>query len=245
MLTDARIRLEGKLEEVERAAAVLELALPPAKMGSWVPVKIALDTVGVPRVWRAVRAARELAKTETELQTVLGRLDGVRIKLADAVHAAARQRAIPTATVRQELNQLAADAVLYEAQLRNSWGLAAVPFLFVYGVILFGALHARAAVLPVIGMALFMSIGLVPFLFSTRVLVTRQTLIIGKRAVRTADVQHVVIRSTGRRTATPYDIRVELAQGALEDQLPDAPLELDAALRKLGIETERIGNVWF
>jgi hypothetical protein len=245
MLTDARIRLEGQLEEVERAAAVLELALPPAKKGAWGPVKIAYDTVGVPSVWRAVQATREMAKAEPELETVLRRHDASRIAIADAVHAAARKRAIPSATVRQELDRLAADEILYEARLRNSSSTLAIPFLFIIGLILVAAPDPIRIVFVVVAASVVLFFGLVPYLLSTRVLLTRETLIIGMRSVRTANIRRVELRATRPQSAMPYDIKVELNQGALEDQLPDAPLELDAALRRLDIETQRLGNWWF
>jgi hypothetical protein len=245
MLTDARIRLEGQLEEVERAAAVLELALPPARLGSWTRVKIALDTVGVPQVWRAVRATREMAKTEPELAPVLRRLDATRIAIADAVHAAARKRAFAPGTVGQELDRLAADEVLYEAQLRNPRSTVVVPILFFLVAVSIAASHSPGAAVGVLAVALLISFGLVPFLFSTHVLLTRQALIIGGRSVRTADVRRVELRVAETRGATPYLIRVELKGNALVDRLPDAPLELDAALLKVGIETERIGSLWF
>jgi hypothetical protein len=245
MLTDARIRLEGQLEEIERAAAVLELALPPAKKGSWGPVKIAYDTVGVPSVWRAVQATREMAKAEPELETVLRRHDAARIAIADAVHAAARKRALPSATVRQELDRLAADEVLYEARLRSPSSSLVFPFVGVFAVMLIAAPVPIRIVLAVVAAAVTFFFGLVPFLLSTHVLLTRETLIIGMRSVRTADIRRVVLRSGFAQSSTPYLITVELTGGSLEDRLPEAPLELDAALRRLHIETQRLGNWWY
>jgi hypothetical protein len=244
MITDARIRLEGKLEELERTITVLEGALPAVKNGNWPAARAALDTVATPDVRGALQAARAMAKNEPELDGMLRRIDGVRIALVDTIHAAARSRALPSMTVRQELERLVADEVVYEARLRNPPVAVYFPLGFFFMVTVFATKAAPGAVLPLLAVFGLIAIGLVPFAISTTVLITKEALIIDGKPIRIAEIRRVELQSVNPRLARPYVLRVERVDGVREVRLPEVPWELDAALRRLGIATERTGIWW-
>jgi hypothetical protein len=119
MISDARIRLEGKLDAVENALARLKLAVADVKAGRWSAVGAVLDEVDGAELAVATRAVRAMASTEPQLERALRRLANAREALERSVAARAQRLGIPAGPAAQQVRTLIDDAVVFEQWLEN------------------------------------------------------------------------------------------------------------------------------
>jgi hypothetical protein len=119
MISDARIRLEGKLDAVENAEARLKLAVADVKAGRWPAVAALLNDVDGAELACATRAVRAMASTEPQLARALRRLANAREALERSVAARAQLLGIPAGPAPQQVRTLIDDAVIFEQWLEN------------------------------------------------------------------------------------------------------------------------------
>jgi hypothetical protein len=242
MITDARIRLEGKLEELERATFAVETALASARRGHWAVVLRGLEEAGTKDVSEAVEAARKLAPLEPELERPLKRLDQARVKLANLIGARATERGLPIASLRTRVQMLIDEPVLFDRRLTTPGvGFMAVMF---GGLLAFPLVTAPQHVLcPVAFFAIFMAIVFVPHFFGVRVRVARHAVVIGREVAPIAELVRVRLSRSWRKT-NPYDVEMVMKTRILRARLPWVPQELCEAIESLGVEVER-GDGWW
>jgi hypothetical protein len=241
MLADARIRLEGRLEELERATRALELARPQVQRGNWPSAQAALAELASPRLVDATGQAQALTRAEPELVAVLRRVQTAREGLVRAIEAKARDHGIAAASVEAKLEALAAQKVLFERE-GSRGGVFAILFLvsFALAVTLGLAVSGPAAAAPFIlaGICVFGWLyGRAPC-----IVVAQDVLVIDGTATPIADIERATLQPgllKGTQTLT-----LRLKHGSIGFSLSIAPDGLVAALKSLGIEISRHEQWW-
>jgi len=244
MISDARIRLEGRLEQIERATAVLESTLPSIRRGAVDVAQRVLDETSTPEVWAAVRRARELSDEEPELKPILAKLDRVKVKLADTVHALARARGVPPSSVRREVEKLLEAPVVYESRLFNHAAFFVVPIAGTWLLFVITAMVTQDAWGPLPMFAGFGILMLWSVARTTKVVVTQEALVVNGAVTPVSTIERVSFESTCSRQ-TRYRMVVRLHHGSLSYELPTSPGDLLRALTRVGVAVEQRGSWWW
>jgi hypothetical protein len=242
MLMDARILLEGKLEEIERATSAAEAALAAARRGRWSIVLHGLDATSTPVLSAAIDAAERAALHEPDLGRPLRRLERARVRLTDFIRERTRERGIPIASVRTQVEQLRDDRVAFDGQVRSPWRLLLIP----QGILcLIGAAFGARPVSLQLGLVGVMCL-LLPLFPGVPVLVSRHVLKIRKRVIPVADIIRVWFTTdlNLNHWSLRHFVEIELRGSVLRTKLPSAPDELLAALEAVGIEVVRRDQGW-
>jgi hypothetical protein len=233
MLADARIRLEGRLEELERATRALELARPQVKQGHWQAAKDALGELVGASLAEARGQALTLARSEPELTGVLRRMDTAGLRLVEAVHRKAKANGVTGSSAAAELDALAAQQVLFERQLRSPWALF-MPFFAVCVVGIGAAFAAKGAwpALPFI--STFVGLFTWQYVRAPHVLVAKDVVVVNGRATPTAEVERVLFAPGFLKDTHQMTLRLKI--GSVGFTLPTLPDALVGALRSVGLE---------
>jgi len=237
--SDARIRLEGRLETVERLAGLFEVVPAYVRDRQWAVAQRALEQLASAESSAAIAAVRKMAGEFPELGILLGRLERARFRAERAVRAAARTRGVIDVDARAELGQLLADEVLYEARLRSPLSGLMVPL---YGLIAVAGLltwHDSAAWVGVLMLAAFVTaLGLVHG-GSVFVLVTKDRLVVNRLIVPLDRVVRIQTDCLERYRPWQYVLGIRTERSSHSARLPWIPQELVSALAEAGVAIDR------
>jgi hypothetical protein len=238
-VSDARIRLEGKLEEIERTTAMLDTALTSARNGQWATVLLAFDDTARPQVSTAVEAAQKLVKVDRELVAPLRQFERARTRLDAFVQERARKRGMQSDSLRKLVEMLRDEDLRFDEYVRSLWA--------VLWMVQLGLLTVAGIVFapPILFLALFATFFTLPGLLGKRVVVTGRTLTIGKTVVPITDIVRVRFSLSPRPGSFSRCVAViETRGGTVEARLPRVPIEAVDALKSLRIEVERRDQWW-
>jgi hypothetical protein len=233
MLTDARIRLEGRLEVLEGATRALADARALVKQGNWPAAKAALQEAAGPRVVEATGQAQSLALTEAELLNVLRRLDAARRQLIAAVDREARARGVGTASAEAKLDALLAQQVLFEAELRSGWAIV-VPFFALPALGIAAMAASKGAWVAVPFVLAFVGLFSWQYARAPRVVVAQDVIVVGGRATAVTEIERVTFQPGFLKDT--FQMTLRLRHGSVGFTLPTLPGELVEAVRALGLE---------
>jgi hypothetical protein len=231
MLHDMRIRLEGRLEEVERAAAALETGLEHSEQGHFTLLREALklDTS------EARTHVAKLAPREYELQVLLRRWERLHARVARTVSKRARIMGVPEVPLQGALDALAAERVAYEEVVRNRAVWLPIVALAVMSVLALKHTHQLMVVAVYAAVGFFAVLSHV--MAAARVIVTDRRLIIGANRVPLVDVRCLIIERMRRRSARPFLLTVQLRNGSrLEQRMPHVPRAFVKTMEAAGVE---------
>lgn len=220
MFRDARIRLEGRLEELERAVATLRAAIARARGGDFVQLGLAMRL----KVDEAQLARVALGEPEVErLQRSWGSL---RAEAAQVVRVRARVMRIPE---QGALEALVAEPVRYEGAARHpfAWLMPVAIFLFTALEVMVARHPAPLFIHGGVGVILMVSLCLAP-----RLRLTARRVFIGKLVFELAEVKCVQLERLMRSSFKRSLLTVTLQSGAqVEVRLPAVPEDFLFALR--------------
>lgn len=232
MLSDARIRLEGRLEAFEHALAQLRHALVRAEHGEFTALEPALDGFDVAPIAR-------LANREVELRALLRHKAALERRGEELVFARARTLRLPPAALRPTLHALLAEPVLYEGAARSPWlpwGLGALIAFIALEVVLMR--HPAP---------LFIHGGVVAFMCAAHLRapalrVTSRRLFIGEQTFALENVRLVSIHRVFSRSSTPHQLTLVLREGPpVVLKLAHVPGDFCFMLRERGLSVTRTG----
>jgi hypothetical protein len=234
-----RIRLEGRLETVERTCQLLELALPDVRSGLWAYVGHVLDEADDAQVAVATGTVRTMAKTETALSRTVRRVDRARGCFERAVAAEAARRGVPPGSVRQQIDRLIADRVLFEAQLKSPFNSLLLPLAGVLGLATVVAWHHPVGWIAPALLAVFLGAVALAHSGSRFVLVTRDRLVVDGEVTPIAEIR--VVETDGEAGDRPWPYVLHIGTRALPRiiRLPWIPQELVDAFAACGVEIRR------
>jgi hypothetical protein len=233
MLNDARIRLEGRLEQLERATAAIEGSMASLRNGEIGVVQCVLDDIGTPELREATERVREMSKTEPELRAALRRLDRARVALANAVRRLARARGVPAMPVQEQVKRLIAEPLLWEDTVKSDWA----PFTLTVAGTAFMCLFTQAFTVHVWAAALVGStvfVAAMAYLFRrTHIVLTRAALVVDDQAFPLEEIERVRFEPAIRSPMCRMVVRLRI--GSVSVSLPEIPEGLPEALRSAGV----------
>jgi hypothetical protein len=233
MLRDARIRLEGRLEELEAAIVALETGLRFAKRGQFTLLREAMN--------RDTREARaQIAKLdEPELKAVQRKWARLHARAAAVITRRARIMRVPELPLEGALDALATEPVAYEESVRTptwAWSLTGI----VGTLLVFFQMFRHSYFPPMFGAVALALVLLGDALGAVRFILTDQRLLIGPHQAALKDVHSVLFERVGRRKARVFVVIVQLRTGArFTQQVPRVPLDFIQAARAAGLEVHR------
>lgn len=220
----SRIRLEGRLEKVERAVAQLERGLEAARRDDFGPLAAAVAVQESPDVREACEHVQKMSAEDPSLGRVLDRLWKL-VRVADkrVVARGVKLRMMP-APLAQAARQLADEPVLFGGRPDRRWLIAAVMIVTMVSVMLWSPLGGT---LPFF----FVLLARVPWLQALDVVVTTRRALLTHESVDLADVKRAAFRD-GMLTFELYDGRRK------EQRVPEPAPALVAALKTAGVEVD-------
>lgn len=237
-MESTRIRLEGRLETLQRTVEQLERGLVGAKRLDFEPLAGALALQQSAEVQDALAQAGRLAPADPGLGRLVERLQRMVRAAEERVFKRARKLRLPAAPVAETARRLADEQVLYAGGREWRW----LPFaLWVAGFVIADRVEEHFhRHLPFSGLwpALFVLMALLPKLARIDVVVTRRRLMLGETPpIALADVRRVWFSPPGGLLDRTVKLTVELTNGEQRThEVPDAPPRLVAALRQAGFE---------
>lgn len=248
-LSSARIRLEGRLELVERATTELEDACrqlaSPAPRG----LERVVTSELAPEMMRAERSVPCLQDAGPEVAEVLRRLDRARTQLTQLVNERMGllqlgERPLATALKAVEAEPLLDSRWLVPWRQSLSSALAVGASLTLgLGVLL---TLVRPGVRWLWWFLVFLSVGLgarTARRGALRVVVTPQRILLGGESLWWRDFRASQVEGPLRASEGPYRLRLWTERGArVERWLPALPRNLAAALVRAGVSVEVRGS---
>ncbi len=220
----SRIRLEGRLEKVERAVSQLEGGLEAARRDDFGPLAAAIAVQESADVREACEHVQKMSAEDPSLGRVLDRLWKL-VRAADKrVIARSVKLRMRPAPLAQAARQLADEPVLFGGRPDRRWIVAAVMVVSMVSVMLWST---RGGMLPFIFVLLARSVRLQ----AIDVVVTTRRALFGDEMVDLADVKRAEFRD---RTLT-----FELYDGVRKEHpVPEAAPALVDALKTAGVEVD-------
>lgn len=237
-MLSSRIRLEGRLETVEKTVSALERGLAAADQLDWAPLLLALRQQLSPEVREACEHVNRMSSEDRALGKTLARLWSL-VRAAEK-KILARQRAlrIDSASLVQTLEQLIEDPVVYRGRKGRRW-IAASVLAGVYAAVFAISWNSKHNYgLPMMPL-FFVLLAQAPRLSAVNVTVTRHRVLLKSAVARLADVR--VAKFTGREKyqRSPFRLTLELTSGeVLTEDLPEVDAALVEALQAGGVKVE-------
>jgi hypothetical protein len=234
-----RIRLEGRLETVERACQLLELAVPDVRNGQWAYVGHVLDEVDCAQVAAATGAVRAMARSEAALSGTVRRIDRARDRFERAIEAEAARRGVDEPSARQQVERLAADQVLFETKLTSPLNALLVPMAGLVALATVVTWHYPEGWIAPALIGLFLGILALTHSGSCFILVTRDRLVVDGVATPISQIR--VVQTDGKAGDRPWPYVLHIGTTAFPRmiRLPWIPQEMIAALADCGVEIRR------
>jgi hypothetical protein len=233
MLTDARIRLEGRLEAFEHTIATLRAAVEQARRGDFRPLaqvqELPCDEAPIAR----------LVEEEPELRVILAERIRLQTEAARLVRARALALQHPEQSTRLMLATLVGEPVVYEGLARSPFaGLLPLAIGLLVALEVAWVRHPAPLILHgAVVVFLAISAWRVPTLR-----VTSRRVFIGAHVLELSDLRHVAIDRPLERSATPYRFTATLRSGApFTTRLAYVPREFCDSLRAAHVEVTRRG----
>lgn len=220
----SRIRLEGRLEKVERAVLQLERGLEAARRHDFGPLAAAITVQESAEVREACEHVQKMSGEDPSLGRVLDRLWKL-VRVADkrVVARGVKLRMMP-APLAQAARQLADEPVLFGGRPDRRWLLAALMIVSMVSVMLWST---HGGMFPFI----FVLLARVPWLQAIDVVVTTRRALFGDEIVDLADVKRAAFRNG--------TLTFELHDGVRKEQrVPEPAPALVAALKTAGVEVD-------
>lgn len=194
-LSNARVRLEGALEDIEAATDALEQAARQLEQGRTDGVALALRLRDEPRTSQGRAALERLVSEEPALDDVLRRFVSARQSFLTKLNERASELGLGGESAATTVEALVQDPVVYEARV-VPWGGLLVLGVFGTVMLVLGASQRGA------GLALIVIAALAAWMFfsSPRVVVTRRRICVGPQVVTWTDVRSLVVARVERRT---------------------------------------------
>jgi hypothetical protein len=234
-----RIRLEGRLEIVERAAALLELSLPDLRSGQWAFVGHVLDEVDGGQVAAATSAVRAMARTEPELWRAVKRIERARGKVHRTIAAIAARRGLPAGRPRELLDTLASDRVLFETKLTSQFNSMLIPIFGLLALATFITWHHPEGWIAPALIGAFLTVLALVHSGSRYILLTRDRLVVDGTATPIDEIRVVQTDGQAYDRPWPYVMHVRTTGLPRIIRLPWIPPELVDALAECGVEVRR------
>lgn len=220
MLRDARIRLEGRLEELERAVATMRAAIARARGGDFVQLGLAMrlnvDEAQIARV----------ALGEPEVERLQRSWGSLRSDAEKVVRDRARVMRIPE---QGALEALVAEPVRYEGVARHplAWLMPVVILLFAFVEVM--ALRHPAPLIMHGGVGVILTVALC---LAPPLRLTARRVFIGDQVFELAELKGVELERLMRSSFKRSQLTVTLQSGAqVEVRLPAVPEDFLFALR--------------
>jgi hypothetical protein len=229
----ARVRLEGRLEAIERATRELEAAAVQLETKAPTGLTFALAALQDPTTSEAEQTAARLTAHEPSLAPVLAKLDRARKAFRAAVEERAAMLGMRDAPLEDLATAVESEPILYS---RKPVDMKRTPGLLVAGFLVFRWLTVFGWVWNSLGLLLLAALAFVPGLSdSERVLVTPKRLRVGLETFLWSDVLSVRLRPGHGVYLLELDTKT---WGPREKRLQGYPRGLEGALERLGIPCE-------
>jgi hypothetical protein len=239
MLRDARIKLEGQLEVLERAVASLREAIALARRNEFSLLGEVLD-LSVDEAWDQIA---RLAPHEPELQRLQRTWIALQVEAQKVVRGRARLMRAPEQPLKRAVESLRAEAVLYEAAARHPMALLTAVVVLVMTAIEVWLMQSPWPLLLHGSLAVYLAVSV---WLSPMLRVTRRRVFVGAHVfefseLKCLEVEWLLVRSTRRYRLTA----ILLSGERVELRLPDLPLAFTDALERNGVAITRKGCLWF
>lgn len=240
-MLSSRIRLEGRLETVEKTVAALERGLHAADQLDWAPLLAAVQQQQSPEVREACEHVERLSPQDPAVGKTLARLWSLVRAAEKKVLARQRSLRMYSASLAQGLEQLIDDPLVYRGRRSRRWMVLAPTAALYAGVVAIlwnGKLNFWPSSLGFLLILLAQS----PKLAAMNVSVTRRRVLLKTAAVPLSDVRLAKLTSRAEerwRRAPPFRLTLQLQSGEeLYEDLPEVDPALVDALQAGGVKVE-------
>lgn len=239
MLRDARIRLEGRLEVLERAVATMREAIVRARRDEFSLLGEAMAL----NVDEARDQIARLAPHDPELEQLQRTWVSLQVEAQRVVRARARLMKVPAQPLKQAVESLRAEPVLYEDVARPPLAWLAPTVFLLMTAIEVTAMQSPAPLLMHGSVGVYLAIR---WWLSPTLRVTRLRVFVGEQVFELADLKGVEIERLFVRSTRPWRLTASLRSGVrVEVRIPDAPLAFTDALHRVGVPISRKDWSWF
>ncbi|MBL8957441.1 MAG: hypothetical protein JNK82_42100 [Myxococcaceae bacterium] len=236
-MEESRIRLEGRLETVERTVAELKRGLVAAKADDFEPLWRALTNRETPEVVDACEAVQKMTVQDRTVAKVLDRLWAL---MREAEGQVAKRRVMlllpPAPSVMAGARDLVDDTLVFTGRRGQRWQLWVLTGVCV-AALAFTFFRTRGGIVSLWPL-IFIVARNNPMFQHVDVRVTKRRVLLKERAVALADVKRAEFQKREPKDkALPFELVLELKSGELLKQtLPLVEDALVQLLHKEGIE---------